>query len=69
MPRLLAELHQAFTGDSMQGVRLAFPAVGGFGDDGGNGFQKRSNGANGGNGKENIYLFSLFPSLASVLRF
>ena len=38
----------------MQGVRLAFPAVGGYGDDGGNGFQKRSNGANEGNGKENI---------------
>ena len=64
MPRLLAELHQAFTGDSMQGVRLAFPAVGGFGDR----ISKTEHGANR-NGKENFYLFSLFPSLAPMLRF
>jgi hypothetical protein len=27
MPRLLAELHQAFTGDSMREGRLAFPGL------------------------------------------
>ena len=28
MPRLLAELHQAFTEDSMQGKDWTFPALG-----------------------------------------
>jgi hypothetical protein len=56
MPRLLAELHQAFTGDSMRGGARMFPA---HGEDGGTGSQKRSNEVNGENEEDPLFFFSV----------